>query len=71
MATYIVKLKEAPPFAVEGAQLGYFYPDGAHVPLITILDEQRECLAVIPGDAVRAVYLKDAETKTEGGLTAM
>jgi len=41
------------------------------VPLITILDEQRECLAVMPGDAVRAVYLKDAETKTEGGLTAI
>ena len=67
MATYIVRLRDAPPFGIEGAGIDFHFPEGSHSPVITIVDEDSHILAIMPGDAVRTVYLEGAERKTEGG----
>lgn len=71
MVTFIVRWREGGNIAVEAKQITSKYPDGTGAPVITAFGEGNEIVAIIPGDAVSAVYRKDAETKAEGGPVGM
>ena len=66
MSEFIVRLRRGGWFVLEGDHLHWAYKDGSDLPLITILDEGNHRLAIMPADAVEAVYRKDAEKEAKG-----
>ena len=71
MATFVIRLREGPPLAVEGSDVGYYYPEGGQVPVIFVIDEQGNRVALLPGDVTTVVYRKESERATEGGIQPM
>lgn len=71
MPIYVVRFREGRDIAVEGTDAQWTYPEGTHAPVITVLGQGNKRVAIIVGDAVTAVYLKDAEKETDGGPIAV
>jgi hypothetical protein len=71
MASYTIRFREGGSVVLEGTRLHATHQEGSNFPVIFIFGSDGRQVAVLPGDAVKAVYLKEAEKETEGGPIAM
>ena len=60
MAEYVVLLKEGQPLTIKGERLHVGVREGSDAAVISVLDASNAIVAVIPADAAKAIYLKDA-----------
>lgn len=65
MPIFTIEFREGPDIAVEGAQVTFTYPDGTHAAMVYIMNESKQFVAIIPSDALRAIYLQEAGKETK------
>jgi len=61
MPIFNIELREGPDIAVEGKTIEWSAQQGTHAAIVYVLGEGNERVAIIPTDALRAIYLQEAQ----------
>jgi len=71
MPIYIIRPREGPDMAVEGVAIHWFHPQGTHAAAVYVMGEGNKRVAIIPSDALRAIYLQEAEKETKSNVKVL
>ena len=71
MPIFTIKLREGSDIAVEGVAIHWFHPQGTHAAVVYVMGEGNKRVAMIPSDALRAIYLQEAEKETKSNVKVL
>ena len=71
MPIFTIKLREGADIAVEGMTIELSAPQGTPAAIVYVLGEGNKRVAIIPCDALRAIYRQEAEKETKSNFASL
>jgi hypothetical protein len=71
MPIFTIKLREGPDIAVEGVTIAWSATQGSPAAVVYVLGQGNKRVAIIPTDALRAIYLQEAEKEVKSRVAVV